>query len=173
MCTLRFTVYRACAIVPGMAKSRVMSVAEIQAREKLKEMGQNPDSAQEVLALRARVVELEQQLSVLQVRRSEVGPSNPQMRKSLDLLLEHYNVEPAEECIRAALEKTPDGSYVLSMADRVEIWQGLMRYRNPQLKAVEHSGKIDTQLNITVMDYSTKVVIDQRKVTINRSEDPD
>lgn len=141
-----------------MPKNRVMSVEEILARKELREKGQNPDSATEVLALRNRVKDAEEALA-----KKNEKPSTPaEARRSLEQLLDFYEVSPAEELIKIAMEKKGDGSFFLSIMDRAAIWQGMMRYTTPQLKAVEHSGKIDTNINVTVMDYSTKVVIDKR-----------
>jgi hypothetical protein len=143
-----------------------MSVEEILARKQLKDSGQNPDSATEVLALRNRVKTAEEALAA-----RDKKPTTPgEARKSLELLLDHYEVSPAEELIKIAMEKRPNGEFLLPVMDRAAIWQGMMRYTTPQLKAVEHSGKIDTNINVTVMDYSTKVVIDQRTQVINNSD---
>ena len=143
-----------------------MSVEEILARKRLKESGQNPDSATEVLSLRNKLKAAEEALA-----EKNKKPTTPaEARKSLEQLLEHYEVSPAEELIKIACEKREDGQHLLPVMDRVAIWQGMMRYTNAQLKAVEHSGKIDTSINVTVMDYSTKVVVDQRTLIIGNPD---
>lgn len=147
-----------------MAKMRVLSVEELLARKELVANGQNPDSATEVLALRNKLATAEQALA----EKDKKPTTAAEIRKTLDSLLEYYQVEPAEELLKIVMEKRDDGRFVMSTAERVEIWQGFMRYRNPQLKAVEMTGKVDHVLNITVMDYSTKVVVDQRTQIINR-----
>ena len=134
-----------------------MSVEEILARKELRAKGQNPDSATEVLALRNRVKEAEQALA----EKTEKPSTPTEARHSLEKLLEYYEVSPAEELIKIAMEKREDGSFFLPIMDRAAIWQGMMRYTTPQLKAVEHSGKIDTNIHVTVMDYSTKVIINK------------
>lgn len=153
-----------------MARQKVLSVAELLAREAMQQRGENPDSPVVVQDLRNRVAELEGKLAAAETRLSTNRASPSEVRRTLDSLLEHYAVEPAEELIKAAMERGSDGRFTLSPMDRVEIWQGLMRYRMPQLKAVEHSGKIDTQLNITVKNYHTNVVMDQRTVVIKKED---
>lgn len=78
-------------------------------------------------------------------------------RQILDEILQKYGAEPAEELLKMAMatrtnqhgEEVP----MLSTKERVDIWKELLSYRMPKLKAVQLEGKIDTNINITIVRY--------------------
>lgn len=144
-----------------------MTVAEIRARNAMKAEGKNPDSPAEVLALRTQVSQLTNQVESLTSKKLDAKLSPVEMRKSLDSLLEFYQIEPAEELIKAATEKTVDGRFALPVGDRMEIWSTLLQYRMPKLKATEISGKVDQNITIKVLHFGTKQVIKEKVIDIN------
>lgn len=147
-------------------KTIVMSVEELKARSAIKAAGGNPDNAVETIRLRARVAELEAEAAQFKNIRAARGLTNMEVRRSLDLLLQHYDVEPAEEIIKLAIEKDEAGNFITSRDKRIEIWEGLMQYRNQKLKATEHSGHVDQNINVTVLDFSSRTVIQKQVIEL-------
>ena len=148
-----------------MGKTRVMSVEEIQARDAVKAQGVDPDSlsAQTILSLRNEVQSLREKL----IKEQNNQPRTPAaIRKNLEDLLNHYQVSPAEELIKAAIDKDLDGNFILPLANRIAIWEGLMQYTQPKLRSIEHSGKVDTTMNIKIIQYNTQNVISEKTVVV-------
>lgn len=78
-------------------------------------------------------------------------------RQKLDDLLAKHGVEPAEELLKMAMQTRRDANGneipVLSARERKDIWTELMSYRMPKLKSVQLEGKLDTNINITIIRY--------------------
>jgi hypothetical protein len=135
-----------------MAKNRtvVPSVEDIRARMQAQAAGQVPDSI-EVIALKKQVELLQGQVAVM----SDAKKLNPaELRLGLDNILKKYGVEPAEEVVKL-LMPNENGEYQLTPKERTAYWLELMQYRMPKLRAMEHSGKVDQELTLVVMKFST------------------
>lgn len=75
------------------------------------------------------------------------------VKKTLASLLEKYAVEPAEELIKLAMGRDENGEYTCSIQQQIDIWEGLMSYQMPKLKAVEHSGQVDHSIQVTIKQF--------------------
>lgn len=152
----------------SMGKTRVMSIEEIQARDALISQGQDPDSmsAQTILSLRNELATVREKLMVAENASANQPRTPAEIRKNLEELLKHYEVSPAEELIKAALLKDGKGNFILPLANRVSIWEGLMQYTQPKLRAIEHSGKVDTTINVKIVQYNTQNVISEKTVVV-------
>lgn len=138
-----------------MPKQKViLSAEELRLRRLKKEQGIPVVTESEVLTLRNKVVALENQLAKRQESLAERGPCPATLRAKLDTLLEHYNVEPAEQVIKILMEKDDSGQFVLGPKDRAELWMDLNQYRMAKLKAVELSGKVDQSITYNVIMFS-------------------
>jgi hypothetical protein len=88
-------------------------------------------------------------------------------RKIFDDLLEKHGVEPAEELLRmaTATRVNQEGQEipVLDTATRIDIWKELLSYRMPKLKAVQLEGKVDTNINITIVRYGDDGTVRREK----------
>lgn len=147
-----------------MPKHRVMSAEEIAARMEMRKSGINPDSAGETLALRNQVRELEAEV----MRHRDKGSISPaELRNDLDSILKRYGVEPIEELLKLLMERGPDGNLLMGVMDRAEVWQNLLQYRMPKLRAVEHTGTVNQQVNIVVMKFGTQEVIERRPLVLD------
>lgn len=148
-----------------MARKRpvVLSPEELIAIRERKAAGQAPVSPVQVLALTNQVARLEADLQAANLKLETRNSLPAEIRKSLDRLLETYDVEPAEELIRLAVERKPGtepgtvGDFVLDRMSRERIWTTLLQYRMPKLKSVENTGTVKHELNIKV------VMLDERE----------
>ena len=60
---------------------------------------------------------------------------------SLSEILERHDIEPIEELITMYHERDEEGKFVMSPAERRSLMKELLKYKHPQLKAVEHKGR--------------------------------
>ena len=143
--------------VSQMAKQRIiLSPEELAARRARKEAGLPPTNERDTLVLKTKVAELQEKLERQELAAATKGPTTQSLRKDLDKLFSHYDIEPAEELIKIATEKNENGSFKLTSIERAQIWENLMQYRMPKLRATEKSGKVEHNLTIKVVTFSVK-----------------
>jgi len=147
-------------------RTPVPTAAEIAKRLEAQRLGVVPDSP-EVMCLKAELAESQRQLQSLREANLalETNPKKftaAEMRHSLDEIFRKYGVEPAEEVVKLLTEVDEKGELRMSRDQRAKVWLELMQYRTPKLRAMEHSGKVDTNMTILVVKYSTNEVIEKR-----------
>lgn len=89
---------------------------------------------------------------------------NKFLRDTLARMLKKYGVEPAEELVKMAVARDASGEFVLTTDQRIRVWEGLMAYQMPKLKAIEMSGTIDHELTVVVRRFDVDTVVDRRKL---------
>ena len=73
--------------------------------------------------------------------------SRADLRRVMDIVMEHFGVEPIVELVRMASQETLDPSL------RAKIWMELQSYRMPKLKSVEHTGTVNHQHNVVIVRF--------------------
>lgn len=160
-----------------MARKRphILSADELAAIRERKAAGQAPVSPIQEVQLRNRIEDLEVALEEANAKLQNRATLPAELRKSLDALLEAYDVEPAEELIKLALKRKPgiepgtEGEFVLSNTERKFIWETLLQYRMPKLKSVENSGTVKHEHTIKVVMLTpegNEKIIETKTMTI-------
>ena len=78
----------------------------------------------------------------------ELRRTPTELRKVLDLILQHYDVEPMLELVKMGMD-----SANVSPELRAKIWMELQSYRMPKLKSIEHSGTVRHQHNVVIVRF--------------------
>lgn len=82
-----------------------------------------------------------------------------ELRHIMDIVMEHYEVEPIIELVRMGCDSN------LDPALRAKIWMELQSYRMPKLKSVEHHGEVKHQHNIVIVRFGEDGKIQTKKST--------
>lgn len=162
-----FTITLRARIVPAMGKQHVPTAAEIRERIRLRDTGIVLESM-ETLRLRQKAKDLEREVAQLKDTPKPLAPQD--LRDGLDKIFAKFGVEPAEEVIKI-LQATQlvDGIErpMLSASERAKIWLELLQYRAPKLRSIEHSGKIQQDLQVVIMRFSDGKEIETKKVPLD------
>lgn len=150
-------------------KTPVPTVEDIQRRMADLREGRTPE-APETLTLRAKIRDLEGQVATLEAATAQKKLTPQEMREGLDEIFRRYGVEPAEEVIRLLTSVDAEGRHMLQAHERAKIWLELLQYRMPKLRAIEHSGRVDSNMTLVIMKYSTNEVIESRPLTLADQE---
>jgi hypothetical protein len=141
-----------------VARSKVMTAAEIRQRDEYIAAGRVWPPVEEHVALREENAALVERVEKL-TRHQKMTPQ--ERIKTLDEICRKHGIEPAEELIRMCAERNPDGTFLLSPDQRIKILTELQQYRMPKLKSIEMQGTVDHTLTVVVKkfgDVKEKVV---------------
>jgi len=104
-----------------------------------------------------RISKLEQDVRSLVTK----GPrrTTAEIQEGLDLIMQKYGMEPAEELVKMVMEKDSVGAWVLTNDQRIKILSDLVQYRMPKLKSVEVAGNVNHKHEIIIVRYGEDGVV--------------
>jgi hypothetical protein len=100
---------------------------------------------------RDRITELLREAAAAREKRSKLSPV--EMRAKFDEILQNLDIEPAEELLRMATQRTPNGGFVLTDDQRIRIFTELNQYRMPKLKSIEQTGTVQHDHRVLIMRF--------------------
>lgn len=88
-----------------------------------------------------------------------------EIREHLANLFSKFDYDPAEELLIAATKKKDDGSgeYALPLDERIEIARDFMKYRYPQLRAVDLTADVKGEIKFYVQSFGPAVTQDEEE----------
>jgi hypothetical protein len=110
-------------------------------------------------------------LEALEKKVAQRGRKSPaELRDALELLMQKFDMQPAEELVKMAMEtrELEDGSKVWALAPelRARILSDLMQYQMPKLKAVEVSGTVDHNHTIMIVRYGEDGAVRREPINV-------
>lgn len=103
--------------------------------------------------------------------------SQKELSEAMFLLMEKYDFSPAEELMKIATEKRPDGKFRVDMIGAVEdpririgILETLLEYTAPKLKSVEMSGLVEHEHTINIIRIGDDGVVRKEPMKLKAND---
>lgn len=139
-------------------KQRDWSVEELQEKWRCEQAGLPWPPVERAVEALDNMAKKDEEILKLRTEIDRVRKQKGAIRLALAEMFERYGIDPAEELIKIATETVngPGGTPVLvcDKQERISIWRDLLQYRYPKLKAMEVAGKVDHNLNVTILRFS-------------------